>query len=336
VLVVGSEHLAGLGQDFRPELFRRLREVLDDYRPDVVAVEALPPEDVARLSRDAAAAPEGPEAQLLAAFAADATRYGRQAQEALGLSFEAAGAAAASLLSANEESTEAHRSLALHLLAAYDLPSAVLQWSYLSEEQRDGSGAVTSDIADALNRHLASPREIVSIGVAVARRLRLQRLVSIDDHVDDEIGLKTGLNEALANELQGNAAYLELAASPYFQEARSRLADAAKAGDLLPLYIRLNSTDYLNQDVSAQWHLFYRTSLPSKRDRARASLWEARNLNIASRIRTHSASHPGGRILVVIGAAHKPFLDTYLAQMMDIKVVQLGELMRGKERGLTR
>jgi pheromone shutdown protein TraB len=83
----------------------------------------------------------------------------------------------------------------------------------------------------------------------------------------------------------------------------------------------------LNEDVSKQWHLFFRTELPSKIDRARVALWEARNLNIAGRIRAASAWHPGGRVLVVIGAAHKPFLDLYLAQMMDIQVVQLGDVL---------
>jgi hypothetical protein len=128
-------------------------------------------------------------------------------------------------------------------------------------------------------------------------------------------------------ELQGSSAYAELVATSYFREAAARLPAAARTGALLPLYRRINSVDHLEEDVSAQWHLFFRTGLPSKRDRVRVSLWEARNLNIASRIRMHSAWHPGGRMLVVIGAAHKPFLDTYLGQMMDIDVVQFGELV---------
>jgi len=194
---------------------------------------------------------------------------------------------------------------------------------------------MTPPIAGFLSRRLESPDEIVSIGVAVAHRRGLNRLLSVDDHVDDEVGLKTGLNGTLMRELEGNPAYAELVASWYIQEAQRRLPEAAKQGDLLPLYVRMNSPDYLNEDVSKQWHLFFRTELPSKIDRARVALWEARNLNIAGRIRAASAWHPRGRVLVVIGAAHKPFLDRYVAQMMDIEVVQLGDALRLKRGGRT-
>ena len=194
---------------------------------------------------------------------------------------------------------------------------------------------MTPPIAGFLSRRLESPDEIVSIGVAVAHRRGLNRLLSVDDHVDDEVGLKTGLNGALMRELEGNAAYADLVASSYLQEAQRRLPEAAKQGDLLPLYMRINSPDYLNKDVSSQWHLFFRTEMPSKNDRARVALWEARNLNIAGGIRAASAWHPGGRVLVVFGTAHKPFLDRYVAQMMDIEVVQLEDVLRLKRGGRT-
>jgi len=140
---------------------------------------------------------------------------------------------------------------------------------------------------------------------------------------DDKLGLTTGLYAALTEELADNAAMAELRRSSYFDDAQHRLPDAAATGDLLPLYLRINSPDYLNADVEAQWHLFYRTGLKSQRDVTRAALWEARNLNISSRVSQASAFHPGGRVLVVIGAAHKPFLDQYLSQMMDVEIVQL-------------
>jgi hypothetical protein len=336
MLILATEHLRALGEDFDRALLTALIDGLERFGPDAVAVEALPPEEIARLVGEAAAKPGGTAAELLAAFAEDAARYGREAQESLDLSPAEASARVDSLLVAPlEHDVQARRSLALHLLAAYDLPSALVQWSYLPEERRSANGSMTPPIADFLSRRLESPDEIVSIGVAVAHRRGLNRLFSVDDHVDDEVGLETGLNEMLGRELEGNPAYADLVASSYLQEAQRRLPEAAAQGDLLPLYVRMNSPDYLNEDVSKQWHLFFRTDLPSNNDRARAALWEARNLNIASRIRAASAWHPGGQVLVVVGAAHKPFLDRYLAQMMDIQVVQLGDVLTPKRGGRT-
>ena len=100
-----------------------------------------------------------------------------------------------------------------------------------------------------------------------------------------------------------------------------------ESGDLLPYYLFLNSsTEYGMPDVDAQFHLFFRTRLPSGLDRSRSALWELRNLNITGHIRRITALKPGKRTLVIIGAGHKPFLDLYLSQMMDVRVVQLGDI----------
>lgn len=330
VLVLGTQHLRVLGDAFSPSLLSALLDGLQKFEPEVIAVEALPPGEIDRLARSATDS-TGPLGQILAAFAGDRVRYGQEAQAVLGLTYEEAAAAADSTLHAGASaSPEARRLLTLRLLAAYDLASSLLQWSYLSAEDRVSDGVVSREIADFLSRRLNSNNERVTIGVALARRLNLQMLASIDDHVDDEVGLATGLNEELMREVEGTAAFAEFRNSSYFEEAERLLSDAAATGDLQSLYLRINSPDYLNKDVEAQWHLFYRTRLESQLDRARAALWEARNLSIASQIRQASAFHSGGHVLVVIGAAHKPFLDQYLGQMMDVDVVQLAAILERK------
>jgi hypothetical protein len=327
VLVLATEHLRGLGETYQPSLLFTLLDALAEFRPAVIAVEALPPVEIDRLVRtstDSASA----QAQILDAFAGDAAHYGRLAQMALGLSYEEATSVTESTQTTRARpSSERRRLQAMQSLAAYDVPSALVQWSYLAAEDRVADGMVPDPVVRLLGERLNSANEIVSIGVALAHRVDLQRLASIDDHVDDEVGLATELNDALMRELEGNPAYQDLVSSSYFEEAQQRLPDAAATGDLLPLYLTINSADYLRADLAAQWHLFYRTRLESKLDRARAALWEARNLNIASRIREESAFHAGGRILVLIGAAHKLFLDQYMRQMMDVEVVQLTDLL---------
>ena len=327
VLVLGSDHLRGLEDAFDPSQLAGLLATLELYRPTVIAVEASPPAEIARLTQRAADS-EAPQAQILAAFAGEAVRYGRAARAALGRSADQAAGLADSMLVGNQSlPVPERRRLVLHLLAAYDVPSALLQWSYLPLEARGADSLLPVTVAEFLSKRLESPNELVSIGVGLARRLGLQRLASIDDHVDDEVGLATGLNDALGAELETSPVFQELRASAYFADAQRRLLDAAATGDLLPLYRRINSPEFLNEDVAAQWHLFYRTRFESGLDRARVALWEARNLAIAGRVREATARHSGEHILIVIGAAHKPFLDRYLAQMMDVEVTQLAALL---------
>jgi len=108
-----------------------------------------------------------------------------------------------------------------------------------------------------------------------------------------------------------------------YAEAEKLLKDCIEKGDLWPQYALLNSPPYARADVNAQWGVFLRTHFPGGPDRARLGLWENRNLKIAARIRAVAALHPGGHILVIYGAAHKPFLDAYLSMMADVKVGQV-------------
>lgn len=66
----------------------------------------------------------------------------------------------------------------------------------------------------------------------------------------------------------------------------------------------------------------------SGHDRARAALWDARNLNMAARLRAATALEPGQRILLIVGVGHKPSLDSYLDQMMDVEVIQLASIIK--------
>jgi pheromone shutdown protein TraB len=80
--------------------------------------------------------------------------------------------------------------------------------------------------------------------------------------------------------------------------------------------------------MKTQWGFFLKTHLPSGHDTYRFTLWEIRNLLIASNILKVVPPVGEGKVLVIIGAAHKPFLDEYLRQLPDVRIVQLEELLR--------
>ncbi len=325
VLVLGTIHLRQLGDAFRPGQLTTLLDHLQQWRPDVIAVEAMPPEEIERLDLLARETGDSAAAQIRDGFAAGIAERGATIRGRLGIpTRQAAAEQAVSRLADRTEAPADRRQVTALLLAALDEPSAVLQWSYLPPTERHAGDGIDVSDAARLGTLLANSNEKWTIAAALGRRLGLRRLASIDDHVDDEVGLRSGLYDELQDELATSPAVAAYMASPAAQAQAELLDSARTALDLWPIYRRINDPTWMRRDVEGQWHLFYRTTLPSGADRRRVALWEARNLNIAGRIRASAA--PGGRTLVVIGAAHKPFLDDYLSEMMDLQVKQLDDL----------
>jgi len=76
---------------------------------------------------------------------------------------------------------------------------------------------------------------------------------------------------------------------------------------------------------------FLQIHLPSGEDLDRIALWENRNLKIAAHLRTISAMHPGERILVIYGIAHKPFLEAYINCWIDVRLIKFEDLFDRKK-----
>jgi hypothetical protein len=54
--------------------------------------------------------------------------------------------------------------------------------------------------------------------------------------------------------------------------------------------------------------------------------WETRNLRMAANIREALGWCPGSRMLVIVGASHKDYLDKYLGQMRDVEIADAAAL----------
>jgi hypothetical protein len=215
--------------------------------------------------------------------------------------------------------------LALLALAAFELPSALLHW----ETWRADGDPVPDDLdrrlVSFLDQSAAAPGEVTSLALPLARRLGLDRLDAIDDHLDkDEYMSIAG---RLLEDLAGSEELQQAAGAPVFRVAAESLAAGVAEGDLLPHYLHLNGDAYGSADVYAQWDVFLRTRLDSGLDRARLALWDVRNFGICANIRRAAARVPGGRVLVLIGAGHKPFLDALPQTLLDVRSVHLGQLV---------
>ena len=60
---------------------------------------------------------------------------------------------------------------------------------------------------------------------------------------------------------------------------------------------------------------------PERYGRKYTMAWEARNLRMVSLIMDAATTKPGGRVLSIVGATHKPYQEAYLDQMQDVKIV---------------
>ena len=328
VLVLGTFHLRQIANEFKPAMLDRLLPILQRFHPDAICVETLPGARVRELElrRDA-----GPlYADILSSFANPHRKLGTRACELLRTTPEKASAKVRELLAAaraagpRATSAGTRATLALWMLAAYDPSSATLQWSYLDEAARKAQRAIPADLAAGLDAELSRVNEVPAIAVRLARALGLETLEPVDDFEDPDA--YAVIDAQLEKEFTGNAQLAAAAKAPVYLEEASRLQACTRAGDLLPMFALLNSAGFAAADVDAQWGVFLRTHFPNGTDRARLGLWENRNLKIAARIRAVAALHPGGRVLVIYGAAHRPFLDAYLSRTADVEVVGLAQI----------
>lgn len=250
VLIVGTPHLRVLPAQPEPSSIDPVLDVLARFQPDIVAVESMPAWLIADMERNAPSFDAA-----LRYFAADRLRFGQAAQAATGRSRVEAEAYASALLTkwSNATAATAQRlELVLTLLAAYDLDSALLQWSYLSVDQRRTAPGVSLEIREFLDRELAKPNEKITIALALARRLGLPRIAAIDDN--REAAHLGQVAQELGPAMQENPAFKAAAEAPIYAESQDELRKLAAAGEsLLPFYQYINSVDYARTDLATQW-----------------------------------------------------------------------------------
>jgi hypothetical protein len=137
---------------------------------------------------------------------------------------------------------------------------------------------------------------------------------------------------------------LRLSAEASVEAERSPALAAARAGRpepqftamtaperVLAAYREHNSAQAGRRDAERQWLARLESGEHGHVHRRRIAGWETRNLRMAANIREASASYPGKRILVLVGSAHKPFLEAYLRPMSDVRLVPAAGIIGGGE-----
>jgi len=313
VAVLGSTHLSALPKDYDLQALEPLLERLAAFKPDLIAIEAVSGEGCDHLVRyhelfDGAAE----------SYCADTDA----ARQATGLDVRAAVVAVRERYAQwpAQPAPAQRRALAALLLAANERASALAQWLQLAPAERRAGDGLDPALVAQLERLASGGRnENYRIGAVLAARLGLQRVYAVDDHSADRVVADAGGKPYEA------AVQAVWAANPYpFGEREKAYLDR---GDLLGLYRFLNLPQTQQAAIAADFGANLREPSPARYGRQYVAWWETRNLRMAANLREAFGNRPGIRVLDIVGASHKPYLDAYLGQMHDVEVVDVQALL---------
>jgi hypothetical protein len=321
VLVLGTTHLSELPVGTDPRLFEQLVDRLARFKPQIVTVEGVSGEDCETLRRFQAV--HG--ADTWKAYCWDTSDI----EKATGLSVPAAVAEAQRTLAAWPTAPTAaqRRHLAMLFIAANDRSSAMVQWLRLPEAERHSGDGLTPAFVEMLQRKGKRLNEDYEIAAALAAKLGLERVYPVDDHTSD-----TALDN---NSLEGQAYGKAIQAAwnskppPAVRAESEKLQKNLRTGaDVVALYRLLNAPKTQRDWIAADMGLAASFPKAQPYGRQYVAWWETRNLRIAANIRSTLQRDPEARVLSIIGATHKGYLDAYLNMMQDIRLIDAEQFLR--------
>ena len=321
VMVLGTVHLSGLPASTDPQIFGPLIERLAGFKPQIVTVEGVSGEECDRLRRFTSVHGE----DALKSYCYDTSDIER----ATGLDVAEATAEADRTLAQwpKDPTPGQRRRLAMLFMAANDRASATVQWLRLPPDQRRAGDGLTPAMAEILERKGRPLNENVAIAAVLAARLGLERVYPVDDHSAD-LALDDKSAEGPASDEALHAAWGEKPPSKIRRQEERLEKNLRTGGDVVALYRLINrpraQRDAIASDMGRA--VSYGPSQPYGRQYV--AWWETRNLRIAANIRATLQRTPEARVLSIIGATHKGYLDAYLAMMQDVRLVDAEQFLR--------
>lgn len=316
VLVLGTPHLSGLPKRFDPAHLGLLQERLAAWRPDGIAIEALSGMQCEQMRRY-----PGRYKDAVASFCWDPA----PAQAATGLDVPAATVQAERLLAAwpAQPSASQRRRLAALFLAGGERASAVVQWLRLPEAERRAGDGLDASLAGMLDKLKERRNEDFLIAARLAARLGHEQVHPMDDHTADRM---------IADEKAWVEAMGPVRANPASRQRRIATdalhAGAASPEGVLAMYRAYNAPEQARMAFASDFGPALEEPSSKRIGRGYVGWWETRNLRMAANIRDAMAARPGMRMLVIVGASHKGYLEAYLHQMHDMRVVDADAVLR--------
>lgn len=319
VATLGSQHLSELPAMLPPETLAPLLDKLAAFNPTIIIHEGLSGEQCDMIQRHPTTYPE---------IYADYCTGVMAGVRANGPGLPQARARVEETLKSwpTAPTPAQRRQLISLLLASGDLASAHVQWLYLPVSERVMGDGLDSELLAILAKIEKRQNETNQIGVALAVRLGLQRMYAVDDHTADAIQALAPVGFAEA--LQAHWARPSNADVPAVKQYNVLRANMNSSEGLLAAFRFLNLPDTQRAFVE----LDYKDSLvaltPQLFGRRYVAWWEVRNLRMVANIRSAFGNDPGARVLNIVGASHKAYYEAYLAQMSDVELVDMGEILK--------
>ena len=308
-MVLGTTHLSGLPESFRPEALSGLLDRLAGWKPDAIAIEGVSGLQCEQFRQNPTLWPGVADSYCVDVDAA---------AKASGLSVPAANAEATRLLAKwpTNPTAAQRRHLALTFIAAGEPASAVVQWLRLPADERRAADGFTPELVQWMDSRISLRNESYLIAAALAARLGHERVWSADDHSADSL---TGQPDP-----EFEKALARIWQSPE-SDARSATHKTAQAGmdtpeGVLHAYRYFNDPAEADRAFATDFGKAMADNTPQQFGRRYLGWWETRNLRMAANIREVAAMQPGGRVLMIVGASHKGYLDAYLDRMHDLVV----------------
>lgn len=320
VLVLGTPHLSGLADSFAPEMLAPLLDRLASWRPAAIATE-----DLSGLQCDSLRRYPSRYAETVRDYCPDPAPAAR----ATGLDVPAANAEAERLLAAlpDDPTPAERRHLAAIFLAAGERGSALVQWLQLPLAERRAGDGLNDELAAALDKLKGRRNETGLVAAALAARLGLERLWSVDDHsADTPEGADPAERKAYADAI--GRAWDNPATAARRAEDQRLDEGLARPGGLLDMYRALNAPDAPMLAYRSDFGAALAEPSPRHYGRYYTGWWETRNLRMVANIRAAMAAQPGARALVIVGASHKGYFEAYLNMMHDIRLVDAEAVLR--------
>ncbi|MCH2238877.1 MAG: hypothetical protein A2792_00920 [Sphingomonadales bacterium RIFCSPHIGHO2_01_FULL_65_20] len=324
VLVLGTPHLAGLpDRDTTAALNALLTPLLDRlaaWHPTAIATENL-----SGLQCDSLRRYPQRYAETVKTYCFDPAA----AAAATGLDLPAANAEAERLLAdwPAAPTPGQRRHLAAVFLAAGEPGSAIVQWLRLPPEERRAGDGLTEPLVQWLEGRLMRKDETCQIAAALAARLGLERLWSVDDHsADTPSPSDPAENKAFE---QAITTAWDNPASKARQDMSAALEARLDQPDgLLNLYRTYNAPDGPMLVYRSDFGAALAEPSPQGFGRQYLAYWETRNLRMVANMRDVLGRYPGTRMLTVVGLSHKGYYEAYLDQMHDVRLVDPLSVLR--------
>jgi hypothetical protein len=316
VMVLGTAHLSQLKAPFQPASLALLNERLAAWKPRIIAIEAI----------------SGPQCAFMRQYP---DRHKDQvesycwdpapARAATGLDVPTATAEADRLLAAWPASPapSQRRHLAAVFLAGGEPASALVQWLRLPAAERHPGDGLDASLVARLDKLRDWRNEAALIAAPLAAALGLERVHAMDDQ--SEIA-------STADEKQSGAAMSKAWDNPATAKRRKMDEELnARLGDpegVMALYRALNAPSQARLVFDSDFGAALEEGSPQQFGRGYVTYWETRNLRMAANIREAIGTRPGSRTLVIVGASHKGYLEAYLNQMHDVRIVPSSQVLR--------